>query len=319
MRAFPRFALAGLLLVAVPAAAETPYNCHPGFSPRVQISADRTKLRFGAKLDTPAGFDPAANGLDIVVSYEPETDPSRVIFSAGLPKSGFEVVPGGLRYQDRAGTVGGVTYVLLVGPVGAQKVKIRRTGAALAGPLAEGALRVVLSSGVGACVRTCGSPCRLTRTNRLVCHAIGTPALCGVRSGCELLAAVDGGGSGGRCLLPYPSAVFESDDPSTVTGKRIDYQLLAMPPNSAGVHMSPAAYGTLDGYSPGAIIMAHFVNGVDLAASSIPPLTDFAASLASGSPTVLIEADSPGCVRIEHFGSASAPTRRPSIRRTRRS
>ena len=158
MRAFPRFALAGLLLVAVPAAAETPYNCHPGFSPRVQISADRTKLRFGAKLDTPAGFDPAANGLDIVVSYEPETDPSRVIFSAGLPKSGFEVVPGGLRYQDRAGTVGGVTYVLLVGPVGAQKVKIRRTGAALAGPLAEGALRVVLSSGVGACVRTCGSP-----------------------------------------------------------------------------------------------------------------------------------------------------------------
>jgi hypothetical protein len=302
MQTSGRLVLAALLLAAVPAAAETPYNCHPGFAPRVKVSADHSQLRFGGNLQTPAGFDPLTNGLDVVVSYEPETDPANIVFSASLPKTGFQALPNGVLYRDTAGTVAGVTYVRIAGPPGAQKAKLRRSGSPLAGPFPAGSLRVVLSSGAGACVRTCGSLCHLTNASRLVCHASGSPALCGVRSGCELIGAADDGGPGGHCMLPYPTAVFEADDPSTVTGKRIEYGPLAMPANANGVHISPAAYRTFDGYSPGTIIEAHFLAGVDLAASNVPPITDFAASLAAGSPTVLIEADSPGCVRVEHFG-----------------
>jgi hypothetical protein len=301
MRSLVFAAVAALLLVAFPVSAETPYNCHPGFSPRLQVSTDRTQLRFTGRLETPAAFDPTVDGLRVDVSYEPETDPANGIFSVSLPASGFSAGPGGVRYRDPAGTVGGVTFALLHGAPGAQKFKLSRNGPALPGPLPAGQLRVVVSSGSG-CVRTCGSPCRLSKAQRLVCHATGSPILCGVRSGCELIGAADHGGPGGQCLLPYPSTTFLADDPSTVTGKRMDYRLLAMPVNNAGTHISPAAYGTLDGYSPGPIVILHFVDGVDLAASNIPPLTNYPASLAPASPTVLIEADSPGCVRIEHFG-----------------
>ncbi len=293
--------VAAFVLVALPAVAETPYNCHPGFSPRVQVSADRTQLRFTGRLETPAGFDPAANGLGISVSYEPETDPANVIFNVTLPASGFTASASGARYRDPAGSVGGVTLVALQGAIGSQKFKMTRNGTALPGPLPAGNLRVVVSSGSG-CVRTCGSPCRLSKSQRLVCHASGSPILCGVRSGCELIGAADHAGPGGQCLLPYPSSTFLATDPSTATGQRMNYKLLAMPVNAGGTHITNVPYGTLDGYSPGSIIMMHFVNGVDLAASNIPPVTNYAASLAPASPTVLIEADSPGCVRLEHFG-----------------
>jgi hypothetical protein len=120
-------------------------------------------------------------------------------------------------------------------------------------------------------------------------------------SGCELLGA----GSDGRarhCLLPYPSSVFTTADPSQVTGRRIDYRLHAMPANASGVHIDPAPYNRLDGFSPGPIPTAYFPQGVDLTASGVPSLHAFADSAGPASPTLLIEADRAGCVRVEHFG-----------------
>lgn len=63
----------------------------------------------------------------------------------------------------------------------------------------------------------------------------------------------------------------------------------------------PTAWATLDGFSPGAVLVAHFPEGVDLAASRVPSVDDPEASLAPDSPTLLVEADAPGSVRIPHF------------------
>jgi hypothetical protein len=91
-----------------------------------------------------------------------------------------------------------------------------------------------------------------------------------------------------------------------------------MPANASGVHIAAADYNTLDGFSPGPTITAYWPQGVDLVASGIPPLTNFAASVDPASPTVLIEADAPGCQRVEHFGEndvsagASGPVAPPN-------
>ncbi|HYD48721.1 MAG TPA: hypothetical protein VEB21_10255 [Terriglobales bacterium] len=102
-----------------------------------------------------------------------------------------------------------------------------------------------------------------------------------------------------HCLLPYPSSFFLREDPSTPTGFRVNYALESMPANSRGTHIDPAEYNTLDGFSPGTMILSLFPQGVDLVASDVPPITDIARSLEADSPTVLIDADSGE--RIVHF------------------
>jgi hypothetical protein len=73
-----------------------------------------------------------------------------------------------------------------------------------------------------------------------------------------------------------------------------------MPGNGSGVRIDPTAWNTLDGYSPGTMMLVNFPQGVDLAASVVPPLTNFALSVGSASATVLLDADT--LERIEHFG-----------------
>src|SRR5262249_15101453 len=127
-------------------------------------------------------------------------------------------------------------------------------------------------------------------------------ALCGIKSGCEVLNLTDGPQAARTCLLPYPSSLFLRADASTVTGKRVNYPREVLPANASGGHINPTSLNQLDGFSPGPILTTYWPQGVDLAASNIPPLTNWPASLDPGSPTVLIEADAPGCVRVEHFG-----------------
>ena len=134
--------------------------------------------------------------------------------------------------------------------------------------------------------RTCGAPCGVVLSSNVRCTASTDTALCGALSGCELLNV-----SGGNCLLPYPSSVFEADDGSTATGKRIAYLRRGTPVNNMSVHIDPVPWNTLDGFSPGSMMMVAFPHGVDLAASNVPPLSNFGASLDPGSPVVLIDVD----------------------------
>jgi hypothetical protein len=100
---------------------------------------------------------------------------------------------------------------------------------------------------------------------------------------CELLGQ-------DRCLLPFPSDRFTVADASTDTGRRVDFNLASMPANTAGVHIDPTEWNRSDGFSPGAMIIAH-VPGVDLGTTGAAPETDIARSLDADAPIVLVNAD----------------------------
>ena len=100
---------------------------------------------------------------------------------------------------------------------------------------------------------------------------------------CELLGQ-------DRCLLPFPSDRFTVADPSTDTGRRVSFNLESMPANIAGVHMDPTEWNRSDGFSPGAMIIAH-IPGLDLGTTGAAPVTDIARSLDDNAPIVLVNAD----------------------------
>lgn len=112
-----------------------------------------------------------------------------------------------------------------------------------------------------------------------------------------------------KCLLPYPSAFFLKADPTTPTGFRVNYPRQGMPANTFNTHIDPTEWNTLDGFSPGPEILALFPQGVDLAASDTPPITDIARSVADDSPTVIIDANSGE--RVAHFAELDAQVTNP--------
>jgi hypothetical protein len=241
--------------------------------------------------------------VTLQVAYEPEADPDGELLAVTLPAGDFEAIPGGVRYKDPTGSVGGIQLLKIGKPnssLGTRKLVVKYKGAVL-DATHDGNVRATLST-TGGCARTCPSVCDVASNFRMRCARSTDTALCGVKSGCELLNVTDGQYNGRGCLLPYPSNFYTRADGSTPTGLRLGYPLQVMPANTSGVHIDPTPYNVLDGFSPGTVGTVYWPQSVDLAASDIPPLTDFAASLAPGSPTVLLEADGPGCNRVEHFG-----------------
>jgi hypothetical protein len=92
-----------------------------------------------------------------------------------------------------------------------------------------------------------------------------------------------------RCLFPFPNDYFTVADPSTATGRRVDFQVAAMPRNQAGVAVDPTAWDRNDGFSPGSAALT-FVPGLDLARTGAAPVTDIGSSLRPDSPIVLLDA-----------------------------
>lgn len=107
-----------------------------------------------------------------------------------------------------------------------------------------------------------------------------------------------------HCLLPYPSSFFLREDPTTDTGLRVAYPMGAMPKNRVGFHLNPAELNTLDGFSPGPIILAMFPEGVDLEASNVPPILAMERGLEEDSPTVLLDVERGE--RVAHFAEVDA-------------
>ncbi|MFQ5515439.1 MAG: hypothetical protein ACE5FG_13530 [Myxococcota bacterium] len=111
------------------------------------------------------------------------------------------------------------------------------------------------------------------------------------------------------CLLPYPSSFFLRPDPTTPTGLRVDYGPNALPVNRLGIPVKPDDWNTLDGFSPGPMILALLPDTgvpVDLAASGVAFHTDFSRSLAPDHPTVLMNAQTGE--RVLHFAELDANT-----------
>lgn len=65
------------------------------------------------------------------------------------------------------------------------------------------------------------------------------------------------------CLLPFPNDRFTRPDPTTDTGRRIDFQAAEMPRAVGGRPVDPAEWNRNDGFSPGSMVLA-FVPGLDL-------------------------------------------------------
>ena len=107
---------------------------------------------------------------------------------------------------------------------------------------------------------------------------------------------------GDRCLLPFPTSLYLADDPDSPTGVRVDIPAGALPTNEDGVAIDPALLNSHDGFSPAAPILAAFAVGID--PSNLPSWTDFDASLAPDSPTVLIDMETGELV--PHFAELDA-------------
>jgi hypothetical protein len=113
-----------------------------------------------------------------------------------------------------------------------------------------------------------------------------------------VLAACDGDGGpsigdpcnplGGQgCFLPWPSMAYVTADAGTATGYRLDLPPEGMPVNFDGIAIDPASLNRWDGFSAIGPMLAMFPGGVS--SEGLPPHRDPEASLAAGSPIVLID------------------------------
>ena len=92
------------------------------------------------------------------------------------------------------------------------------------------------------------------------------------------------------CLLPFPNDYFTVADPTTPTGRRVNFTPELMPRNNNGTPIDPTDWNASDGFSPGSQIMT-FVPGIDLGVTGAAPITDIGRSLDPDAPIVLLDAD----------------------------
>src|SRR4030081_3841658 len=71
-----------------------------------------------------------------------------------------------------------------------------------------------------------------------------------IETKCEFIA----GPGSAECMLPFPDDYYTKTDPTSPTGRRIDFRELATPTNAASQHIEVAPYNAGDGFSPGSVI-----------------------------------------------------------------
>lgn len=95
---------------------------------------------------------------------------------------------------------------------------------------------------------------------------------------------------GVKCAAPWPSSIYEVDDASTATGRRLSIPKGALPTNIDGIAIEPDAWNQLDGFSSAAPMITSFAEGVD--PTNLVHYSNYAASTTDASPTVLIDLES---------------------------
>jgi hypothetical protein len=120
---------------------------------------------------------------------------------------------------------------------------------------------------------------------------------------------------GSLCLLPFPDDYNTAADPSSATGRRIDFHAGAMPRNAGNVPVNPAPYARNDGFSPG-VGMVVKVPGLDSAAAlqqtGAVPINHIGRYADPDAPVVVIDATTgqrwPIWVEIDSDASSPATT-----------
>ena len=105
---------------------------------------------------------------------------------------------------------------------------------------------------------------------------------------CEFIASP----GSSECMLPFPDDYYTKADPTSPTGRRIDFRELATPTNAASQHIEVAPYNTGDGFSPGSVI-ALKVPGIettaDVTAMNTVPINHLGRYKNANAPVVVID------------------------------
>jgi len=90
-----------------------------------------------------------------------------------------------------------------------------------------------------------------------------------------------------NCTAPWPAGVFEVDDATTPTGKRLNIPQGTLPTNIDMISIDPTAWNLADGFSPAAPMVMAFPGGVS--AEGLPPADNMTVSTQTDSPTFILD------------------------------
>ena len=90
-----------------------------------------------------------------------------------------------------------------------------------------------------------------------------------------------------NCTAPWPAGVFEVDDATTATGKRLNIPQGTLPTNIDSISIDPTAWNLADGFSPAAPMVMAFPGGVS--AQGLPPADNMTVSTQMDSPTFILD------------------------------
>lgn len=111
------------------------------------------------------------------------------------------------------------------------------------------------------------------------------------------------------CAFPFPSSLFEVEDPSTPTGLRLAYGDQTLPRNRDGVQVSGDLLNRFDGYSVMTPLLAYFD---DVALDGTIPVDDLDRSFADDAKTVIVDVETGE--RIPHWVELDSHARADDIR-----
>jgi hypothetical protein len=108
---------------------------------------------------------------------------------------------------------------------------------------------------------------------------------------------------GAACITPWPSSVYETDDATTATKRKLDIPAGALPKNFDDIELSPDIFNKQDGFSYAAPMVVAFPTGVD--GSNLVNYKNIGDSLTAASPTVIIDMSTGELV--PHFAEVDTP------------
>ena len=95
------------------------------------------------------------------------------------------------------------------------------------------------------------------------------------------------------CMLPFPDDYYTVADPSSATGRRVDFKTAGMPANAYGTHIEAAPYNASDGFSPGSAILVKIPGietAADVRAMGAVPINHLSQYTSANAPVVVIDA-----------------------------
>ncbi len=107
---------------------------------------------------------------------------------------------------------------------------------------------------------------------------------------CEFIASP----GSSECMLPFPDDYYTREDPTSPTGRRIDFREAAMPENAAHQHIEVGPYNSGDGFSPGSVIalkVPGIENAKDVKATGAVPINALGRYKNADAPVVVIDAN----------------------------